>query len=230
MGIGDHEFVSPDAISKNLRCPICHSVFDDPVSCAGKPCDCVFCRSCLLESLKRLPSCPMDRRIISVENLMPCRVLRAMIGELQVFCCHRSDGCFWSGSLDSRRSHEEVCSTRRVATLEAALRTLESSTLPALQGVLATQSDEIDRLKSTVTGQHDTIQSLELRMEVLQKTCQRRSGKRYTGHRVSYSAHQPREVEGDCEAKVRTGTKAMSASMCQLQVKSFAARHARLSA
>ena len=75
MGIREVEFVNPESISETLKCPaprlaasmrhmdkaqpavetyfheVCFEVFEDPVFCGGRPCQHVFCRTCVEQSM-----------------------------------------------------------------------------------------------------------------------------------------------------------------------------------
>eukprot|EP00927_Polykrikos_kofoidii_P068878 TRINITY_DN64232_c0_g1_i1.p1 TRINITY_DN64232_c0_g1~~TRINITY_DN64232_c0_g1_i1.p1 ORF type:complete len:357 (+),score=68.06 TRINITY_DN64232_c0_g1_i1:37-1107(+) len=48
MGIRDEDLADPASVSCTLRCGACRGVFDEPIFCAGRPCEHVFCRGCLV--------------------------------------------------------------------------------------------------------------------------------------------------------------------------------------
>ncbi|CAE7716176.1 RING finger protein nhl-1 [Symbiodinium microadriaticum] len=118
MGIREVEFVNPESISETLKCPVCFEVFEDPVFCGGRPCQHVFCRTCVEQSMVaesshsqsaceettgRTGHCPTCRARIGVEDLQPHQALNSLLDELPVRCRR---GCGWTGRRDALPSHE----------------------------------------------------------------------------------------------------------------------------
>eukprot|EP00439_Symbiodinium_sp_Y106_P056261 s5157_g7.t2 len=123
------EFVNPESISETLKCPVCFEVFEDPVFCGGRPCQHVFCRTCVEQSMVaesshsqsaqapeetmgRTGHCPTCRARIGVEDggqvkylqEKPCKkALNSLLDELPVRCRR---GCGWTGRRDALPSHE----------------------------------------------------------------------------------------------------------------------------
>lgn len=130
------------------------------------PCQCTFCRSCILEALTRRGVCPMDRRELQIEDLVPHRFVRSHIDSLEVFCSHKHLGCFWRGRLDALAGHEETCAAKvaqeaqdevkRQCSKLQALRT----ELQRLNLAVETQTEESRELTSRVTDLNCTVQKL----------------------------------------------------------------------
>ena len=114
MGLSEHSFVSSGPIPPSLVCPICLDIFDDPVSCGGRPCQCTFCRSCLLSALEQRSVCPLDRHAICASDIMPNLLAQSLIDQLEVFCPNRCGGCYWTGAWATRAGHEEVCLVKKL--------------------------------------------------------------------------------------------------------------------
>mmetsp|Transcript_123490 Transcript_123490/g.349037 ORF Transcript_123490/g.349037 Transcript_123490/m.349037 type:complete len:435 (-) Transcript_123490:98-1402(-) len=157
MGLADEQFVDGELISETLRCPICHDVFSDPVFCAGKPCQCVFCRSCIEEALQRSQFCPLDRMPLDGADIVPHQFVRSSIDELQAFCSNRNAGCFWVGRYDARKGHEESCVAGMFQTATNASKALRSQLdaqhvqIKDLLGVVAEREAKIQLLLSERT-------------------------------------------------------------------------------
>lgn len=137
MGLSDAQFVavSDSHTLSSLRCPICHEVFDNPVFCSNRPCQCTFCENCILLALRHKQACPMDRQAMSAADLTTHHFVKGLVDGLEVFCSNRALGCYWTGRLDGRPRHEEACLARRVHSLEAQLAERELQ-LKSLQGVV----------------------------------------------------------------------------------------------
>ncbi|KAJ1457855.1 hypothetical protein M885DRAFT_514350 [Pelagophyceae sp. CCMP2097] len=115
MGIDTDLFVH--AVSKQLICPVCQGVVEDPVT---TPCDHLFCEACLLEWLERRASgqesCPVCVRVIDVARVRPpTRVLVNLLGELERRCAHA--GCAWAGASDRHGDHLRQCDKHAIDVL-----------------------------------------------------------------------------------------------------------------
>mmetsp|Transcript_21008 Transcript_21008/g.44755 ORF Transcript_21008/g.44755 Transcript_21008/m.44755 type:complete len:289 (-) Transcript_21008:68-934(-) len=117
MGLGDEQLVNPCSISPTLRCAICFEVFDDPVFFSGRPCQHVFCRTCIVPALERRAKCPICRsRPALCSRLQPHLAIRNLLDEIVVRCGH---GCSWTGRKDSLQAHMADCPLQQLAKLEA---------------------------------------------------------------------------------------------------------------
>lgn len=170
MGLGDDIFVRKDDALSELRCPICHDIFEDPVM---GPCQCTFCRSCIIEALARRGVCPMDRRELQMQDLVPHRFVRSHIDALEVFCSHKHVGCFWRGRLDSLAGHEETCAAKVAQEAQDEVKRQYSKLQELRTGIIArdaeletlnlaieTQIEESRELTSRVTDLNCTVQKL----------------------------------------------------------------------
>jgi len=119
MGLGDERLVNPATVSTTLRCSICTDVYIDPVFSSGKPCQHVFCRSCIDEALRQRQQCPSCRAPLKKQRLQPHQAIRSLLDELSVNC---EAGCSWTGRQDAYPAHVAACPAK---LLEAARRQLE---------------------------------------------------------------------------------------------------------
>jgi Zinc finger, C3HC4 type (RING finger) len=132
-----------------LTCSICCDISLDPVV---TPCDHIFCRSCIHESLRGHKFCPNDRTPLRVNQLQELTgPIRRIWSQTPVKCleCH-----VWTGTLQSY-CHEHALKTcvnpqRRIQELEAQCE--------AAQELLATTADQ----------QHQHIQVLQGQINMLQ--------------------------------------------------------------
>ena len=132
-----------------LTCSICCEISLDPVV---TPCDHIFCRSCIHESLRGHKFCPNDRTPLRVNQLQELTgPIRRIWSQTPVKCleCH-----VWTGTLQSY-CHEHALKTcvnpqRRIQELEAQCE--------AAQELLATTADQ----------QHQRIQVLQGQINMLQ--------------------------------------------------------------
>jgi len=114
MEINDNDLVEPDLVDPDLRCCICHNVFNDPVSPMGNPCQHVFCNACIRRWLRTNSYCPMDKKPIEQEHLQSMLLVKNIISRLRVKCKRASSGCIWTGTLEDRPRHKvpEECMDR----------------------------------------------------------------------------------------------------------------------
>jgi len=100
----DYDYIVPPP--HNLVCVICHYPACDPVQ-TNNCCGCTFCRRCITKYQRvdiidntRCPYC-------NQENFSYTNDKRAEheIGDLMVFCSHKSLGCLWTGKLKSIKEH-----------------------------------------------------------------------------------------------------------------------------
>lgn len=77
---------------ENLLCPICKTVFIDPVT---THCDHVFCKECFEIAYEMAPSCPIDRKRLGRPHSMveTSRIIVNMLDALDVYCPNSEQGC-----------------------------------------------------------------------------------------------------------------------------------------
>ncbi|KAI8922747.1 quinon protein alcohol dehydrogenase-like superfamily [Entophlyctis helioformis] len=158
--------------SASLQCPICQDIYRDPVITSG--CHHSFCASCITQSLTFESNCPLCRRRLQPQDLHPNLALAGLIGELLVVCPHRGAGCTEQVRLESYQSHVRQCRFAPGACQYQAYGCEFSGTakdvadhtavcpfhmlsryilatdkrIAALESLVATQSAEIESLKS----------------------------------------------------------------------------------
>lgn len=111
MGVEVDHFVDGERISTEFLCPICQGVVEPAVV---TPCDHLFCEGCLLSWLQRREkgkeSCPVCVELIDAERVKrPSRIILNLLGELERFCCHREEGCDWTGTQEAFPHHVQGC-------------------------------------------------------------------------------------------------------------------------
>lgn len=109
------------AVSDSLKCSLCLDVFEDPVFCGGRPCQCTFCRGCIERVLVQGNRCPTCRAEIRKRDLLPQRVIRSLIDELVVECERK---CGWTGRRDAHALHLSKCP---IVQLESTQEQLEAA-------------------------------------------------------------------------------------------------------
>ena len=105
-----YDFITPPP--EEFNCSICTGILRDPhlTECCGNH----FCASCLREWKKSADSrtCP-HCRAANFNHILDKRSRRE-IGELQVRCSFRSEGCKWEGELASLEEHLVACTITEV--------------------------------------------------------------------------------------------------------------------
>ena len=95
----DLHYVSKN-IDNDLMCAICISPWLDPLQ---TPCEHVFCKTCLTESVQRVASCPQCRNPLHLSECQAAmRLLRNKVDALEVYCHYR---CGWTGARSNFVSH-----------------------------------------------------------------------------------------------------------------------------
>jgi len=76
----------------NLVCCICRAPFVEPKT--SIVCSHTFCFECIIQCISATPCCPVDRRPLQLENLVPANpIIRHLVDELPVYCPNSSSGC-----------------------------------------------------------------------------------------------------------------------------------------
>lgn len=95
-------------VDEELVCPICSAVLQDPR--LAPECEHAFCADCIMEWISRQPTCPVDRRAISVPDLKPVpRILRNLLARLDIRCDNEEHGCSAVVKLDALARHIKEC-------------------------------------------------------------------------------------------------------------------------
>mmetsp|Transcript_43881 Transcript_43881/g.80181 ORF Transcript_43881/g.80181 Transcript_43881/m.80181 type:complete len:383 (+) Transcript_43881:86-1234(+) len=178
MGLSDDILVAPESISQTLRCPICLDVFVEPVFCGGRPCQHVFCKSCILDALSSTPQCPACREPASAGQFQAHQAIGSLLDEIMVYCRHKSRGCSWTGRLDAQSGHSSTCAVGRLDELErknaeyrhryraAEAELAEKTALTQrLQRQLTEQREKVDLEKGMLQSVQDRTASLESLLE-----------------------------------------------------------------
>ena len=113
MGVDPDMYVHPERISRELICPICTQVLENPVQTAD---DHLFCEDELLEWMSRSnePTCPVTGSKLDPDAIRkPSRIIVNMLGELERYCPNRDEGCKWTGESEHLGNHIKDCTFRR---------------------------------------------------------------------------------------------------------------------
>jgi hypothetical protein len=95
-------------IDEELVCSICGGVLERPLQ--APTCEHAFCADCIIEWLKRQPSCPVDRGTIRQQELVTApRILRNLLGRLTISCDNAEFGCEAVVRLDALEGHLAEC-------------------------------------------------------------------------------------------------------------------------
>ena len=96
----DCEFVEEPTSAFQVECPVCLLKLHDPyiVSCCGKS----FCENCIKLVQSEGSQCPACTLPFTI---FPNKGLKQSLGQLHVYCTHRSDGCTWTGELGQLDRH-----------------------------------------------------------------------------------------------------------------------------
>jgi len=104
MGYETNRFV--DKPSKQLLCPICTEVLEEPVMCSNEH---MFCKLCVNKWLENRQQCPVDRAPCTSDGLLPvARAISQMIHDLKLSCRFKASGCpeVFAVELESRHAAE----------------------------------------------------------------------------------------------------------------------------
>ncbi|KAI1298693.1 E3 ubiquitin-protein ligase NRDP1 [Halotydeus destructor] len=95
-------------LNSNFVCSICQGVLVDPVQRLS--CQHVYCRDCITNWLLNQNTCPIDRQPLTRNYLIQApRLLRQLVGELEVCCDHRDRGCDDFVALEDLQRHVKNC-------------------------------------------------------------------------------------------------------------------------
>ncbi|GBM70188.1 E3 ubiquitin-protein ligase NRDP1 [Araneus ventricosus] len=95
-------------VDEEFICPICSGVLEEPVQ--APICEHAFCYECITEWLSRKVSCPIDREVITPNELKPAaRVLRNLLSRLLIMCDNASSGCTAVVKLEHLEIHQQGC-------------------------------------------------------------------------------------------------------------------------
>ncbi|GBN95314.1 E3 ubiquitin-protein ligase NRDP1 [Araneus ventricosus] len=73
-------------------------------------CEHAFCKACINEWLSGKVSCPIDRKVITPNELKPAaRVLRNLLSRLLIMCDNASSGCAAVVKLEHLEIHQQGC-------------------------------------------------------------------------------------------------------------------------
>lgn len=160
MGIKEGDYLPPAELSDSLKCLVCFEILEDPVFFAGRPCQHVFCRSCVEPRLQQSESesglCPICGEEVCLENLIPHQALLGLVNEMVVRC---GKSCGWTGRRDALASHAEVCPVGR---LEAARAELER--FSEAQRQLREADEQIAALEKRVVDRDEEVVEISRRL------------------------------------------------------------------
>ena len=88
------QFVTPFSSEVQTECSICLSVLREPflVDCCGYR----FCKSCIETVKEDHKPCPLCNKSFKT---FPDKQLQRMLGQKEIYCKHKEDGCEWTGEL-----------------------------------------------------------------------------------------------------------------------------------
>jgi len=116
-------FANTAGVPKDLRCPICLGLIQDPVI---TKCGHTYCRACIAQEIARSEQCAVCRSTLRLHQLAPNLLARSLVDEQEVHCrwgCTWTDevgwvvdedGCAETVALAQRQQHERDCGHRPV--------------------------------------------------------------------------------------------------------------------
>jgi len=158
MGLSEDDFVN--AVSDNLKCAICTEVFDDPVFTGGRPCQHVFCRSCIDRALERNRKCPTCRANVKKNDLQRNQLTQSLLDE-QIVRCTISASCGWTGRLDARPAHMSCCPMAEMEVLRARLEA-QQQTIVQYQANILDNSEKLLEQQLIIAQGADRKRELEM--------------------------------------------------------------------
>ncbi|XP_074601118.1 E3 ubiquitin-protein ligase NRDP1 elgi [Brevipalpus obovatus] len=95
-------------VDDELICSICSGVLENPLQAPS--CEHAFCTDCIKEWLSRMPTCPVDRLHVAIDDLKPTsRILRNLLCRLVIDCDYSKSGCTSKLKLDQLPNHCLEC-------------------------------------------------------------------------------------------------------------------------
>ncbi|XP_053210400.1 uncharacterized protein LOC128394153 [Panonychus citri] len=108
MGYDVKRFSDLGFLAEDITCPICMSVFKDPVT---TKCRHTYCRECISEWLARHQTCPLDKLVIDLYAGLtkpPIFVIN-ILGRLMISCDYKEKGCQAIVKLEDLVEHVSSC-------------------------------------------------------------------------------------------------------------------------
>ncbi|CAI8000654.1 TNF receptor-associated factor 4, partial [Geodia barretti] len=98
----DCKFVEPPPAAFQTDCPICLHVLREPcvISC---PCGQKICRQCVEQIKEDDKPCPLCNK--TDFTYLRDYGLERSLGEFEVWCSHKKEGCIWTGKLGEYEQH-----------------------------------------------------------------------------------------------------------------------------
>jgi len=186
MGYDLDRFVG--TIDKEFECPVCCGVFDNPRQTIK--CQHTFCSTCIHEWIKQESNCPTCRQKLTTRGLLPVpRVLRNIIGKLNMKCDFASKGCLTVVRLEDLAAHVVDCdfniipcpkgcgfeAARSIVTTHDCVSYLahlieqrdkdiqsKEKEIVSLKQSLITKDQELKNLERSVAAKDDLIKKLQV--------------------------------------------------------------------
>ncbi|XP_046841384.1 kelch-like protein diablo [Xenia sp. Carnegie-2017] len=95
-----------DKVDPIFECPICFTIFKDPVQCLNEH---YFCRTCIERYLLTSDKCPECRCHLTRETLKTARLMREMLENVDIRCVNANRGCPQTLKLKFLQRHEKNC-------------------------------------------------------------------------------------------------------------------------
>ncbi|XP_029934514.1 RING finger protein 151, partial [Myripristis murdjan] len=156
----------------DMLCTICRLVLRCPVRTA---CSHVFCKSCILEWIKRQETCPCCRRLISVSHMVVLLRLNKAISHLKVKC--QNTGCSATFPLSEQHLHSSCCPFQKFPCpqpgcgLQVPWDQLQSHARRCQQGEPLCPGGYGTALSPTCLSQHTCYRQLKQQLAVQRQRC-----------------------------------------------------------
>ena len=201
--------IRPEAVTDTLRCPICLHVYDDPVYSSGRPCQHVFCRSCIMAAFKNSFNCPVCLAEMRPDSLERHQVLGNLLDELEVRC---RAGCGWTGRRAAENAHYNndcpiqlfsIGCVKLLDSSDAACSKFESLIGIFVQRIADASSEitkvrqELVRVRKEAADKDSLINKLESELQIAKKLAENNAEIAFAEHRRKRALKELKQAEED---------------------------------
>ena len=149
-------------------CGICQDVLNDPV--VTQCCRQSYCRQCINEWLRRENTCPHDRSLITLDDLVEApRFVVSFINKLRIKCELYENGCEIVVNIENYEEHRENCKYRHCEICECKDPGHGHVCLDYLIDENIKLKEELNECKSEIVTQKTEIKTLKTDIEVLSR-------------------------------------------------------------
>ncbi|OZJ04517.1 hypothetical protein BZG36_02242 [Bifiguratus adelaidae] len=162
--------------SQSLFCPVCHSVFTDPLITTS--CNHTFCAACIYQCLQMEKVCPLCRASITIGDLHANLIVENLVAELEVYCPFRSNGCGSKIRYDAIEDHVRICGYSSdkcmhadigctfTGTVLSSVEHLATCPFEKMKGFILATNEKLEELSQMVETQDREISKLKAMLKL----------------------------------------------------------------